>query len=1069
MRPNSQFSGFHPIGEGLTFLTEDGKPKKKKSKAEREHRSDDRDEYLQPYDYEDHSIMFGGDSQQMNATGAEAREQHDSSSRMISAHAQTNDEHDSSSETSLSQFADTDDDDPDVCSYCGKDNDWKHLFQCSYCFEWAHLRCYNDALELDLRHVPSGLIACHSYESCFKKYQRMVESGFAQDIHGLLTKQFANVNDSEGLLDDDNEDESFAQFLSVATPASGAKSALQDAVVRLQHIRNRQPITFASAKDWTRTLSPMSPEIYNDIVDAVMRTLAEENITIPAGVIHSIRSARPPQNIRRRLADCGEGRIKQIRLAYKFLSKNVEGFYTFWYRDPVDAIVDLHESTLAKTRGPVLSATAARCSTGRLPDIRDKVERFSRLYVNAEDPYPNLVLPIGLYSDDSGSASRNVEFCPVWLIDLLMDPDVRFLEKENAHILLGLLPVASHIEYGFLSGHEGPAGLAATRITKSQRYKALLHLRKAALQQILLGIKAIEQDGRLFDIDGVTTRVRVVLVWYISDMKERRILLNMRKGVYDCTRCYAFPGHLNEAAVSRGRRTSRMDKLIRKEFEEGYSSKVENVERARSAAETFKLEYGDLGLTRKDECAFTDSEEARIFTMEGPYELFNFDALHNKDGVINYFMKFLEARLGDDFIKETEHFGNVFLQTGRHSMHVMEKGLESFHFIPLAVALGDFKKAPSEASRHKLFLGACDLLVIISLLTDPCPAYVAGALQAALVGFKECVEELLFDIANDNDIDAKYKMTTKLHELTEHVTEQIKICGLPSAFSSKLFETFHHIVKVLYMASSKRSGDGSSFKEIVLSLFYRMAIYEAELRSRPNEILQIPQGADWHPEACFHIANNQPRMSIAQLIRSNAETITKTVFRGHKLSFTLPRFASTTTTFGSTLRMWIQCRLRKRPASQECIAVVPGTSKGRYHNGGCFNGLVYKRVQDADVSISKQGYQKCDIHGCTSRHHRDDFQLFCSAARDDESSYGLPLLFVDDHALVWQLRKLDRSEAKLPAHRALLEVQCVFTLEMVSFDAIRGVCMLRACEDRFKMGICYLFPARNAFGYKVEN
>jgi hypothetical protein len=49
----------------------------------------------------------------------------------------------------------------------------------------------------------------------------------------------------------------------------------------------------------------------------------------------------------------------------------------------------------------------------------------------------------------------------------------------------------------------------------------------------------------------------------------------------------------------------------------------------------------------------------------------------------------LKAFIRDNFVRETERFGNIYLGTGKLHQHMFELEIESMHVMPLALAFWD--------------------------------------------------------------------------------------------------------------------------------------------------------------------------------------------------------------------------------------------------------------------------------------------------------------------------------------------------------------------------------------------
>ena len=676
------------------------------------------------------------------------------------------------------------------------------------------MNCYNELHpERKLLKLPGekDIFICDTYDKCFTKYSKQVEAGYINDDLGYLHQKKAE------------EDESYlmtAQMLAelqLMKPRElvGQSGDFPDEIPRATFMRSgaerltelskSKPLLFASIVNWAEFGRPLSPRVLQAVFRGVETTLANAGQPLTENQARLLHSAFPPQNIRRVLDSCVHEKMFLERVLVHGFKNGVEAIYNFSFQDPVEAAINLHFSVVATKYGPLQDWNEPRCSTGRIPDMAKKVKNFSiECKFDMKDPTKPTIV-VGFYSDDAHSASGNVLQCPLWMWDLSVDPSVRFLEGAAAHTLICNLPTSSSIEYQYSNG-SGLSATAMARLSKEQRYAALLELKRKALESVLEVIRDAERDGRKVRIDGIDYEVRVLVGQFVCDMKERRIWTGLRRGfIWDCSRCYGFPGYEKPDQASRGLRSVTKDQNIRNEFEESYDV---SADKSKTKKAQYREAFGGYGMPLKDESPFTRSANASVYTETGPYELFPVDMLHCKDGVIMYIIDFLTAFFGDNFIAETMRFGNEAIKTGKYSMHIMERAIESLHFIPLAIMFGSFDNDPTPEEREEQFLLVTDLLLVLDLLTDPCPGFVHERLSTAIASLETRVKNLLTVLEKRRA--EGHKMTTKMHELFAHVANQARECGLPSAFSTKLFETFHELLKRLYQLSSHRVGNGTA-------------------------------------------------------------------------------------------------------------------------------------------------------------------------------------------------------------------------------------------------------------------
>jgi Zn-finger protein len=118
--------------------------------------------------------------------------------------------------------------------------------------------------------------------------------------------------------------------------------------------------------------------------------------------------------------------------------------------------------------------------------------------------------------------------------------------------------------------------------------------------------KRYEKDGMPCYFEGRNVKFRIVLCSFVSDMKERRELLDSNENVYHCSACYDFPGkEAPESKLLKLRRCTTQDAKLRADFDS-----LDEVE--------FNKINGIYGLRLLDKCAFTRTRSSEIFTLTGP-------------------------------------------------------------------------------------------------------------------------------------------------------------------------------------------------------------------------------------------------------------------------------------------------------------------------------------------------------------------------------------------------------------------------------------------------------------------
>ena len=336
--------------------------------------------------------------------------------------------------------------------------------------------------------------------------------------------------------------------------------------------------------------------------------------------------------------------------------------------------------------------------------------------------------------------------------------------------------------------------------------------------------------------------------------------------------------------------------------------------------------------------------------------------------------------------------------------------------------------------------GSFALLEILALLNDPCPKWILTRLVNAIDVFKQCVVSL---------VEGKHgKMTSKLHELFEHVVDQIQSGGMPINYGSKILETFHHGLVDSYNRTSKRN-QGQSLLELIESVQLKRYVKEAR---KSRETLRVyDRLLQWKPFSCFRVAGNFPSFEDcfnSSLFSFNANF---TLFDLACLDLnyrTLEPLISNN--FSQKLFYVNKCSNRNVDISRVESCSVPFVNKGKYENGA-ISVLVFESLNRKFVLPSNN----CSVSGC--RHHDYQHQLFCSAARDLDNEYGYPLVFCDSFAVVIKL-----AEKKIISNSAIVSLMSFGKLERVEYSRVRGDRMAFSLGEK---GELFVFCGRYPFGF----
>ena len=961
------------------------------------------------------------------------------------------------------------------CSGCGYPDADKILVQCDYCAHWIHIDCYNSAIVLiggeTIEAVyPDKKFCCTSTESCLKIHEAAYRKHYINNDLGLV--RGAPVDPVPVLRPSDGS----GKF------SEGRATFLDRGVESLDAIKRHNRLTATSIRMMASQGIAVNRFAFEEIIQGLDEILASAKLHLTKEQKEAFRRSLPPIDVRRAALPLHQDCIKMMEFVIPFADEGVEVVCRFHYIDPTEMAASLYFSR--GNDGFLPPFPEPRCSSGRQPTSKNVKQFCESMGFEPTPENGHVVVEIGWYSDASHSASGNVEFTPIWLFLAGQEPSYRFVQKSLAHGLIAILPDAHSVFVRYTGDEDGKASASARNLLSfSQINNAVDEIRKRALEFLFSLVASKEQEGLRFVQDSYAYVIHPLVRYYICDMKERRSLLPIRGAgwIWDCTHCYSFPGVDRPDQKERGNRTLEEDEAIRRAFKNDCQGQGKSIRK-----EQFAKDYGFLGVPLQDDSPFTRKGKGGtvFWTLGGPYEVCLFDALHAKDGIIEYTFKWVARLIGSDFKSQTIRFGNAFLETGDFHFHVMEKSILSVHSLPLAVMLGDFKNAEITPDvRLFLYSGLCDLLEVLNLLTDPCPAFTNDLLGNAIKSFEIFIRDLVvrIELSEEVDPDAKDKtkkakkericVTTKMHELFTHAVEHGSLGGAFDAFSTKLFETFMKKLKDSFEHSSKQRDDGTAYRGMLEQFLMRQVVAEQQLRDNGKVRHQRTELTIER----FKVANHLQGITFRDLLMANIKAAAATLFdmpcTDPRLDISAVELPDCARVFGSTLIMWIENPSTNAPESNEVKAGVPGVVKSDdSHNGNFHRALVYKdpgeSVSDCHVRHSWDK-DRCYRTECDSRHHDPNFQLFCSAVRRADDRYCIPLIFMEDSALVWNFEVSQKANRAIPSHPALFQVECQFKVSIIKFKWIRGTCLFRR-DSRFADGTrCFIWPGRGTYGFNI--
>lgn len=191
---------------------------------------------------------------------------------------------------------------------------------------------------------------------------------------------------------------------------------------------------------------------------------------------------------------------------------------------------------------------------------------------------------------------------------------------------------------------------------------------------------------------------------------------------------------------------------------------------------------------------------------------------------------------------------------------------------------------------------------------------------------------------------------------------------------------------------------------------------------------------------------------------SNIKTVSQAVFGSESISrsWNLPSDLDFGV-IGNSIQYYIECSRRCSKISSVSTLCVPGCKESVLANNSTFEVMAF------GPAISNSEVTNCPIQNC--RFHRENFQLNCSLCRDDNTKYGIPLLFTNKGALIVVLNEMKQNSRNpfcIPPNSAIVQCSSTSSVELVPFTQVRGKCMSIPIRENNSIAV---FRGRNVFGY----
>jgi hypothetical protein len=730
-----------------------------------------------------------------------------------------------------------------------------------------------------------------------------------------------------------------------------------------------------------------------------------------------------PRNLNRTLAQLCEPVLRTITV------HETSGGFNFQadvhWRDPTDAVTQLYTSNANCGHGPFVPSSHVECNA-----LRTSGARFNWFSQRIRERYPDdgedvEYLFLRLVSD--GSGTNFTQFHPILLSLVNYSTDARALNPETAQVVLGFLPTLTSITCTDDSGK--PVSISQASKARSA---AKTRLAQKAMRELLLDLARLE-NGFTMEWAGQRVRARAFLFVYLTDMMERRWLLDLPVSrSWHCSWCYndnraGFDVHVNglsaDLSVRSLESTHQIRDLVLKEKLDGDF---------RFTVSSLSKRFG-VRQTDRQHPFFQRGRQIVSSFVQDPSSFFPSDVLHVTEGVILLLVKLLnEGVYSSSLFDVARDLGDTsFSVPNAVAFHKYETRAYNLQFIAAALILGGSRLRAKRGWRHGMSKIAshqrliCAFLRIFAILKDDAPGECVGDLHDAISALGEEYRALQADLAlNEDDIVAD---TCKLHELLEHVTDQVLQFGCARDYGTYLAEWFHPVLKAMLRDSGVHTRDQA---KKLLDLNYYRSIF-AELRPGLNS-RGVGRIEPWSPYDLHVIKAVRNGRGLAWNLEENWQSIAKRVPGigpiqvDHILTRVYAAVGKDDLLCGNNVECSIKCKTRNVVIKSPISFFVP-TQAGRD-----FKLVSYRMAQEQ--------LEDCGVPGC--RHHDANVRLFPAYFRTKQDLHGIPLLYVAGKTqAIAVVLKPAKWDPQFEHDAAVRRFSGPFEVQVVALSRIRDYCL----------------------------
>lgn len=770
----------------------------------------------------------------------------------------------------------------------------------------------------------------------------------------------------------------------------------------------------------------------------------------------------PAIDVHRKISSIIDVRSAVVLLETEFPNDDYKLSTNFHYVDPVRVVLELYLSAMVQSKGCFRKFGAKDCRGGlNMGNAEDAlIKKIEELYPNF-DPEQEIVISIVLFSD--ATVVTNHKLHPFILYLEGMDYYARVANMEVSCALVALLPtIHSLMAHKVVDGTRVRVPLE--EVPQASVTHGLRRLKQEATN-VLVELLATGERGFVLPVNGKMMKARIVVSRFVTDMEERRDMLDVHRGYWPCYHCYSFGG--SEADVAelvaksqfvtaealnakrREPRSQTTDTYFRFVVEEA----VKNCKTKTEKDNMTRLGGRLFGIKTPCNSPFNKG----LFMSDSPANYFPPEPLHMMDGVVKRVALLLKESCSSRLFEHARRYGNETLEipNGKYSIHIMEKGYVNVRSLLLTLRDASFVLPGSVSNGDRVgyqkLIGF--LMELMWLLKDDAVLEMIDHLKIVCKDLHAGLSALVTGDVN---------LTPKVHELL-HVPAMVERYGCAKKLFGGDLERYHAVIKNSYEFTNRHVGQShatmlerANARRVFDSVeALSESTIDSSIRPKPIAKFRIVSAVNYVDGDVAAYVNKRVRVFCDGLRFIGLPDRLQSPF-----DESLLQSMSQNCQFGIKLACSIVCGVREKIIkSEESIRAFVGMPETRY-----FDVLSYVKAPSSGVppspSVPFPNVEACTLNGCMI--HASALELFAPISREVQTLYGLPLFFysVMSSAPKAVVLKLERLPLGPDSVSALALIECIANerWEIVSASRIRGVC--QGYREQMSGMNVTVFPAR---------